>query len=206
MLERAVAGTLFIALAQAAMQPPENSADSGQLVVKGKDFMIHALGGTPRDAKENVPVMDQFSFNDGIILVHTSLPSGKMKVLARGTSKTWRGPPMGVDRFYLAETGVTDFRADKERLYVLQFACTTTGYGRMPGRGERGDSTYSLLVYRVEDGVLIHTLHAKRSAKETVKRTEKGPLILRDNGVEVFGTRFEFNGTKLIKPVAEDMK
>ena len=73
-------------------------------------------------------------------------------------------------------------------------------------RGERGDSTYSLLVYRVEDGVLIHTLHAKRSAKETVKRTEKGPLILRDNGVEVFGTRFEFNGTKLIKPVAEDMK
>jgi hypothetical protein len=200
---------MFIAIAHAAMQQTENTADAAQLVIKGKDFMIHALGVPQQREKETLlRGPEEAAFSGGIILVHTETTTDKMKILARGSSGRSKGPPMGIDRYYLTENGVQDFRVDKERLYVLQYSTTYVGLGKapLPTRGDGGSSEYWLLVFSADKGVLLHKREVTRPDKESVERTDKGPLRLRENGVEVFGTRVEFRGTELIKPAPESKK
>jgi hypothetical protein len=115
-----------------------------------------------------------------------------MKVLAAGgTSLVDMQRNSGPVRFTSRIVGVA---ADRERLYVLHWQ-----------GGERQPSC-SLLVFRPDSGVLIHSLELtgddvpKEEPKET---TDRGPLRLRPDGVACFGARFEFKGTELLKPPGE---
>jgi hypothetical protein len=184
--------TIVIALAipigQVAKQPADDPKDAPQVVAKGKDFIVHAL----RDKRDEI---QQGGFmrepNDGFMLLHTTISSGKMVVLARGSRTERKGPPMGRDNDVFHDTKVLDFRVDKERLYILNRVESKT-FG-LPS------VTYGLHVFYLESGEQILNATVSRSKDADDKKTEKGPLRLRDNGVEVFGTAFEFNGTEPLK-------
>jgi hypothetical protein len=183
----------------------EVELETGQLVVKGKDFLIHAFGKLKRPGQSDFPATTTSS-ESGVMLVHTSFATGKMTVLARGGSASWRGPPMGLDRIYYAEAGVLDYRADKERLYVLHYSLKIEGRSGFVMRGDLRNCAFRLLVFRLEDGKQLHALEVKRPEKAPGEKSDKGPLRLIERGVEVFEAPFEFKGTELIKPALESKK
>jgi hypothetical protein len=194
----------------AALDQPAKKADaemeSAQLVARGKDFMIHALGDPQRVAKATDElawkVARSLAASNEVILVHTSLATGKMKVLARSSSGSWKAPAMAIDRYYYSEQGVQEFCVDKERLYVLRYSFTNESHWRPAGPGRPMDTSYALVVFHLESGREIFSTELKRPEKATAK----GGLQLRDNGVEAFGARFEFRGTELIKPMQKGGK
>lgn len=199
---------LLIALAPSsfaqASAPKKAQLDPNQpvLLVKGKDFLIHAIHPTSTES-----VLVTMTSSEDAMLVHTSLASGEMKVLVRGfTTVTWI--PMGIDRFDYRHSSVVDYTADKERLYVLKADTHASGRAdrRTGGFPSGAPSSYSLLVLQPESGKLLHTLDLGRPPQDAAKKVMRGAMSLRDNGVEVFGTRFEFKGTELLKPAPKSKK
>jgi hypothetical protein len=125
-----------------------------------------------------------------------------MKVLARSASASWKGPAMAIDRYYYSEQGVQEFCADKERLYVLRYSYTNEAHWRPAGPGRPMETSHALLVFQLESGRQILSTELKRPEKATAK----DGLQLRDNGVEAFGARYEFQGTELIRPMQKGEK
>jgi hypothetical protein len=145
-------------------------AESARLVAKGEDFMVHALGGRqPAEKPGRLPFMEgKPSPSSEIILVHTSLDTGKMRVLVRSRSASWRGPPMGIDRHFYSEEGVLEFQVDKERLYVLRYSFTTDVLLRPSGPETAPGTAYALLVFHLESGreILSQQLPRPDKAKD----------------------------------------
>jgi len=204
--------TVAILSCAAPLPPPRGDADPNKpvLIAKGKDFFIHALpadrGLFPRRVKvePRFPEMVEEGVR-GLVVVHTSLATGDMKILTAGGQSTWRGPPMGIDRIYHNVTRVVGIAADSERLYVLLWDDLSEWVV-----GERGKRGYRLQIFRVSNGALLHTLALKEGdfpkdppSQETA---EKGPLQLRGDGVACFGVTFEFKGMELIKQKYEPKK
>ena len=197
MFSAAVAFTLFLPFAQADKKP-DDAKDEPQVVARGKDYIIHAL----RDQRDNIQRGDFIlrpAYGDGYMLLHTTLSSGKMTVLAKGAFSEFKGPPMGLDRHWIYQRQIVDFRADKDRLYFLQ-SVYESGVGRSTG------TLWTLHVIQLENGKSILEAHVVPPPGGDVQKSDKGPLQLRENGVEVFGQRFEFDGTTLIKPAPKDKK
>jgi hypothetical protein len=180
--------------------------ESATLVARGKDFMVHALGGKQPGAKPLELYLDTLVPSNEVILVHTSLATGKMRVLVRSASASWKGPAMAIDRYYYSEAGVQNFRADKERLYVLRYSYFTESHWRPSKAGVSSNTEYTLLVFHLESGREILSRELKRPEKEAGKKDDKATLQPCENGVEAFGTRYEFKGTELIKPAPESKK
>jgi hypothetical protein len=174
---------LTVVLAQGPV--PELSQEGvrePRLLVKEKGYFIHSLRG------------------NSLALLHTSTATGAMKVLATGGTSVTQSPPMGIDRLYYRQVRLAGVAADRERLYVLEWQgkATVLLQGVSVGQPSYRTDKYRLLVFRPDDGTLVHTLDLKETAipKETV---DKGPLRLHGDGVACFGTRFEFRGTKLLR-------
>ena len=175
------------------MEERKNSQPTAQVVAKGKDYMIHAVPS---------PIGSPFNaLIQGPTLLHTKISTGEMKVLAR-THTSVSIMPMGIDRVHYHATEVIAHVMDKERLYVLRSVVESTqlGHAWSPTREPR---RFALLVFRVEDGQLVHTLPLKTPDPKVIP---KEPLRLREKGVEVFGARFEFEGMELIRPAPQNKK
>jgi hypothetical protein len=162
------------------IEDPKKSPAKPKLLFKEAAYLIHA-----------VPTK-------GLAIVHTTMATGEMKLLARGDYSAFMFPsgtggsaqPIFVD-FDVRIAGVA---VDKERLYVLRWD------------NNRQSSNFRLLVFRPQDGKLIATADLKgdgvpRDAPKV--SADNGSLRLHDNGVSCFGTRFEFKGTELIKQSPE---
>jgi hypothetical protein len=185
MIETICKAVLLLPCAQTpAPKDKPDTSTKATLIVKGKDYFIHAIGG-PTIKASNLGV----SSHGDISIVHTTVATGEMKVLVRGESAMYR-LLMAYERISVSQVSVEDYAADKERLYVLKF---DTG----------PPWTYTLLVFRPADGALVHSLPLKTPEK---RAEGDAKLHLRENGVEVFDTRFEFKGTELIKPLSKDKK
>jgi hypothetical protein len=167
----------------------EEKANGPKLVVKGKDYFLHALPPEPAQPRWMRGVGGRVDANSrGLVLLHTSLTTGKMKVLATGGTSV--NP-------FLGQTGSTSGQVyrvriagvatDKERVYVLLWKDFTP-------------KKYHLEVFRAADGVLIRSLDLEgdKLPKETPKETpEKGPLGQLSDGVSCFGTKFTFKESRL---------
>jgi hypothetical protein len=188
--------TLTLALAQpAATKHLLDDTPRPKLLVKSPAYFLHALppaqGPLPR-WQRHVPLSGiTRTISDGLVLLHTTVATGEMKILAAGTTTVIdyqrnSGPEVTYTR-------IAGVAVDKERLYVLQWSGNFSG-------------TYQLLVFRLYKGQRIYSRELKgdgvptREPKETA---DKGPLRLLRAGVACFGTRFEFQGSKLLKQVSE---
>jgi hypothetical protein len=166
--------------------------DGPKLLIKGKGYFLHALppAREPPLWRRGQAVGGLFGpvkVADGLVLLHTSIATGKMKILAAGGATAMdlqrgSGPA-------LYETRIAGVAADKERLYVLVWKDFTR-------------TRYHLQVYRPADGALIHSLPLKGEGipGERPKETaDEGPLRPGADGVTCFGKRFRFKGAKLIE-------
>jgi hypothetical protein len=126
-----------------------------------------------------------------------------MKVLAAGHTLSYSGPPMGIDRSFFIRSAVVGVAADEERLYVL-LQESMSGQTYLPAK-----TSYHLLVFRPDNGVQVHMLDVKpdEPPKEPPAETaDRGPLVLRGDGVSCLGVKFEFKGTQLVGPPSEGKK
>jgi hypothetical protein len=186
--------------------PRDEEAGKPRLIVKGKDYFLHALPPKPNDSllKPGPPgVPDKQTAPDGIVLLHTSIKTGEMKVLAASHTLSYRGPPTGIDRTFFIRSVVVGVAADEERLFVLVLE-TRSGQIYLPAQ-----TSYHLLVFRPDNGVLVHTLDVKpeEPPKERPAETaDRGPLLLRGDGVSCLGVKFEFKGTQLVGQQSEGKK
>jgi len=172
--------------------PPRLKDDPSQprLIVKEKGYFVHALPGS-LDRRRGFPAPGLTeAASRGVTVLHTTIATGEMKVLAMSTRTVVplvRNSPPPVSVSYVC--GVA---ADRERLFVLQWSSPDYPSG----------GAYHLYVFRPDDGALIDTLEVKGEGLEN-ETADRGPLRLTDNGVTCFGTRFEFKGTKVLKPSPE---
>jgi hypothetical protein len=176
----ALHGCLAVVFAQTpVVQQPKESPPQPKLLVKDATFFIHAV---PTDGLPG-----------GLALVHTTIATGEMKILASGYY-AMIVVPMGINGIQIDDIRIGGVAVAKERLYVLKWV----------GRGV--PDPYRLLVFRPQDGKLIATLKLKGNgvpADGPKMTADHGPLRLHVNGISCFGTRFEFKGTDLIKQSPE---
>jgi hypothetical protein len=177
-----------------------------KLIAKGEGYFVHALpplGNPAPFTREGLTFFGDTRTNvDGPVILHTSLATGEMKILAAGWSSAQLGPPMGIDRIYIQRTGIAGVAADRQRLYVLQWQGKSEEMVQAAMRENRGEVKYHLLVFRPDTGKLVQKLELKEGdlPKEAPRQTaDRGPLQLRDNGVVCFGVTFMFKGTRLVK-------
>jgi hypothetical protein len=182
---------------------PGNDRYRPVLLTRGEGYLVHALPQSPPRATDNDPTH---------LLLHTALPSGKMKrLLASGPqARPFRWADMqltdSVPPATWQEAHILGAAADAERLYVLWWVSdrVTIDSGKpVPPPGQLGKGAYQLLVFDLADGERLHTLDLapfkidlpEERRTETV---EAGPLKLTDKGVSCFETTFEFKGLKLV--------
>jgi hypothetical protein len=196
----AVAVGLIVAPGLLAREP--DAAKKTILVAKSADAFVNFL---PPQSN------DDFDAKQGGTLLLTSRETGEMKVLI------WTGTRSNHHRratyFQNRILGVT---ADRERLYVLVFALTQPDRWPQPAdkpfdlpmvkkdaAGRWNESwTFNLLAYRLSDGKLVAGNELKGDGLPTtvpVETTGAGPLKLLKNGVEVYGSRVEFDNTGELK-------
>jgi len=197
-----VPGTLLLAAALGQIPGPAGPSDSTRpkLLVKDKDYFLHALPSAgPGPFSRAVPLASYLepSTTRGLVLLHTSIGTGEMKVLAAGGTTVdisraqWRNNA----RPDVYRTRIAGVAADKERIYVVR-------WDESPDK----DPATRLLVFRAATGEQVHSLELKGNAvprKEPAEAAKAGPLQLHADGVTCYGTRFEFKGTRLIKPSKE---
>jgi hypothetical protein len=139
----------------------------------------------------------------GRAVVHTTIATGEMKLLASGDYSSLVLPSStgGSTRpvVVVHDARIAGVAVDKERIYVLHWDGSATD-------GYFASTTYTLFAFAAQDGKLISKseLKGEHVPKELPKATtESGPLRLHESGVSCFGTRFEFKGATLIKQSAE---
>ena len=172
------------ALAARPLGSPDGQERPPKLVAKAKGTLIHAV-----PYPHGVELRGVSDAPGGILLLHTRTESGEMKqLLATGTFT------YPTRRQSWSHSRIVGIAADDERLYVLVWA--TRGYDRVPPpeqmAGER--ATYTLSVFRLADGELVHrgtpdTLNSKpvQPGAPPAEVLEKGPLELVKGGVKIDG-------------------
>jgi hypothetical protein len=160
------------------------------LIARGKGYLIHAL---PSWSPE------------GLVVLHTSTTTGRMKRLARGGTSSYQGPPMGIDRIYHTFVRIAGIAADSQRLCVLRWQgrSETLLLGRPHRPALPTSGTYHLLVFRAADGKKLHEVPVDAvppGRTVPVETFRNGPLRLSAAGVTCFGTLFELDGERLIRP------
>jgi hypothetical protein len=194
--------TLTAALAPVPDPPhPEVDRHQPKLIIKEKEYFIHALPPESENWHSRVARTPTFKFREssarGLVLLHTSTTTGEMKVLAGGGLSVGPDYRNSAPPVYL--TYIAGVAADRERLFVLQWSHSDFDRGVSGGK-------YSLLVFRPGDGKMIRALEIEKpeSADKLPRETpDRGPLRLHDDGVSCLGTRYVFDGTELIKQSAE---
>jgi hypothetical protein len=194
--------TTLWTLAVAPLLVPANSQDDAsqpKLIAKDKDYFLHALPPEQPLAATRIErrSLGRFQTIRGLVLLHTSRATGEMKILAAGgtTASYLVERNSGRPDYYQAR--IAGVAAQKERIYVLRWQST-------PDK----DPSMHLVVFRPDTGARVHSLQLKGDAvpkKEPKETADKGPLRLHHDGVTCFGTRFQFEGTKLIKQSQENM-
>jgi hypothetical protein len=208
-----VAGVVGIAgAAPAPPAPPGGNAkdpNSAVLVLKGKDFFIHAL---PAALEERLRMMWGRRLDEArittLVLLHTSTSSGEMKRLMSSGSSSHPGPPRGMSWTHHQQVRIAGIAADSQRLYVLRwlaFGSTLEGDGFNPTL-ENG--RYRLAVFRPGDGKQLHDIEVKGAEVAKPKKGDrrpppeetvgKGPLRLVEGGVSCLGVRLLFAGEKFL--------
>jgi hypothetical protein len=164
------------------------------LVSKGKQHLVHVLAmGNIQDARRSATLLGEA----GLIIVHTSLETGEMKVLAR--TGTWALPTRKISYGHDRILGIS---ADEERLYVVRWNAEPRMFQPPSSSDPIKGGAYRLDVYWLVDGSLIDNrlLTGKglpeAAPKETVQR---GPLNLAANEVACYGTTLRFQGKKVVK-------
>ena len=182
----ALLGVLITSTALAArpLMGPEGQERPPKLVAKAKGTLIHAVPYS--HAGELRGLSDA---PGGILLLHTRTESGEMKpLLASGTFV------YSTRRQSWSHSRIVGIAADDERAYVLVWA--TRGYDRVPPpeqmAGER--ATYTLSVFRLSDGELVHrgtpdnpNSKPVQAGAAPAEALEKGPLELVKGGVKIDG-------------------
>jgi hypothetical protein len=201
------------ALACAAPLPVrDRPAESAKLVLlaKGKDYFIHVAPLSPFNRStwvwpedSGIPGITR-TVPSGSAVLHTSMKTGEMKVLAFGGSTVTHGPPMGIDRLYYHQVRLAGVAVDAERLWILEWRSEEVVPQFGPAQKGRDAATgiYHLLVFRAADGVLVHDLLMKEGDfpdKPPVESAEAGPMEVRGDEVSCFGVIFTFKGTELVK-------
>jgi hypothetical protein len=201
MFRSLLAGLMLAGLAGvvvAAPAPPAAGPGDGKapvLVLKGKDFLIHA-----------VPVTGT---SPTLLVLHTSTATGEMKRLTMGG--TWLQPLQPLDDRRLMVSRLEEHHAyiagiasDAHRFYVLRWhtrrpAIDFLSSQAVPAPLAPPRSSYQLLVFRPSDGKLLHTLNVKESPGiAPAQTTGKGPLQLVPGGVRCLGVTFRFAGEKFL--------
>jgi hypothetical protein len=182
------------------LAPRADDATKPKLLVKGKEYLVHALppkpDGDPLKALALAMAFDKQTVVDGLVVLHTALGTGEMKILAAGQTVMYQAPPMGLDRSYSIRSVVAGVAGDEERLFILQAETRTGQLYFTPG------TTYRLLVFRPDTGARIHMLELKEGdfpKGQPADALDTGPLVLRGDGVACFGVTFTFKGTELLK-------
>jgi hypothetical protein len=178
-----------------------NDGQGPKLVIKEKEYFLHALPplSTPpsawRDLTLPVSSLEKArTFADGVMLLHTTIATGEMKVLAAGHTTLCSVGERNCPRPDVYRGRIAGLAVDRERLYVLRWNSSPSG------------ASYELLVFRPDNGSLIHTLELKGNDAPTTEpkeTTDKGPLRPYPDGVACFATRFKFKGTELLEQSAE---
>jgi hypothetical protein len=183
--------------------PPPTEIDGSQpkLLVKEKDYFLHALPPGNENWHTRGVKTPGFGFRQsaarGLVVLHTSTATGEMKILAAGglsVGPDFRNSAPPVYLSYIA--GVA---ADKERLFVLVWSSSDFHAGTSSGE-------YHLLVFRPGDGKRIRSLELEKpdaEVRQPKETADKGPLRLLDDGVSCFGTKYVFNGTDFVKQIPE---
>ena len=152
-------------------------------MAKGEKYVIHA-----------VPQLT----GEGVSLVHTTLPSGRMKVILSASTSAYH-LAMAFDRWGMAWTSVVGLTTDDQRLYVLTSTTSINGGPLLGGAGQDG---LTLEVFWREDGSKIHSGHFEAMSTEKVvfqpPTLAKGPLVVVPQGIDCLGNEFRFDG-KLLK-------
>ena len=153
-----------------AAEPPNLSA---KLIFKGDGFLIHSLptAGT---------------------IVHTTLPSGEMKMLVTDAAKTPRVERPMEDRRFGDHAKIMGVVADKERIYVLDARSLASNSGEPGAQGWM----FHLIVFRSRDAKRIYSTQFGDFPRG---KGDAGPLTLQSDGVTCAGTRYEFRGDEFIK-------
>jgi hypothetical protein len=190
-------GAVILAAAPAPEKKPvENDFTKPVLLVKHKDYLIHAVPQSP--SGERSLVLDEI--HPPLLLLYTSAISGEMKRLAASGHSAVPGPPMGIDRIHHTRTRIVGVVADADRLYVVFH--TTNWKAMVPEGGRDGAERkkYELLVFRLTDGEKLHALEMKEGDfPEGMPRdtSEAGPLKVIEGGVICYGVTFEFKGKEV---------
>jgi hypothetical protein len=187
----AVLTALMTAPVQLPAAPPREDPAAPKLIGRGKDYFLHALP-PPWPPGQRVLARLRDQTNPGLLLLHTSIATGEMKVLAAGGDTVSNFAQKNVPDTYRSR--IMGVAADKERLYVLRWHS---------GPSERA---VHLHVFRPGTGEEVHALKLEGDAvpDEAPRETAgKGPLRLHPDGVACLGVRFEFKGTRLIKRSSE---
>lgn len=199
-----IATLTLLMLSAPVPEVPAGPQPEPVLVAKGKGFLVHAvlLGDEKAGKVGGLQAFQTTTVPHGVAVLHTATESGKMKALVTSTTAVRQSPPMGIDRLYYTATQVAGVTADLERLYVLvaERKKTLMLPQRIPEDGDYGAAAYTLQVYAVEDGRLLHRLPLKEGnfPKEPAPETAKpGPLAVKEGGVTCFGVTFAFKGEML---------
>jgi hypothetical protein len=184
---------------------PPGPASEPVLLAKGAGYYVHAIPDVLAPLSGFAGALGGQRFGKGLGLYHTAAGSGKMQFLiGGGTSAVII--PMGIDRIQYTDRRIAGVVADPDQLYVL--VCDRWNQIERrdpipPPKEFTGRGWYTLVVFNLADGKLLHELELKEgdfprepSATDTAK---PGPLVLKPNGVAVFGVTFTFKGPELVE-------
>ena len=193
---------LLLTLWALATAPPplpakqEADPDRPKLIAKDKGYFIHALpsGGEALPKMGHRIPFGQSSTARGLVLLHTSVATGEMKILTSGGTSAVNFVVRNSDgtEYYLAR--IAGVAVDKDRLFVLR-------WDQSPRK-----TSAQLLVFRPDTGELVHSLELTGEAVPQAAPRETadlGTLRLHPDGVSCYGTRFAFDGTKLLSRSSE---
>src|SRR5260370_34878351 len=111
----AVAALILAAAPAPEKKPEEKDSTKPVLIVKHKDYFVHAVWQTP--SAERPFLLGNDIYPPLLLLLYTSTSSGQMKCLAASGHSAMRGPGMAIDRIHPTRTPIAGVVTAAEPMY-----------------------------------------------------------------------------------------